>query len=76
MMDDRFEDVVRDAARDYNEPPETPRELMWARIEATRAERARRQQDFREVHGADGRAAVAVGDELRRDLRARKLSVL
>jgi hypothetical protein len=37
-MDDRFDDMLREAARDYNEPPETPRETMWQRIVAARAE--------------------------------------
>ena len=36
-MDDRFDDLLRDAARKYNEPPETPREELWARIVAQRA---------------------------------------
>lgn len=39
MSDDRFEDFVRRAAREYHRPPETPREQMWARLAATRAER-------------------------------------
>jgi hypothetical protein len=39
-MDDRLDDMLRDAARDYNQPPETPREIMWARIVARRAEEA------------------------------------
>ena len=39
-MDDRFDDLLRDAARQYNEPPETPREEMWARIGAERSERS------------------------------------
>ncbi len=43
MMEDRFDDVLIEAARDYHEPPETPRELMWARIEAVRRERARKR---------------------------------
>ena len=38
MLDDRFDDQLRDAARDYNAPPETPREEMWAAIQARRAE--------------------------------------
>src|SRR5688572_10385035 len=38
MMDDRFDDQLREAARDYNDPPPTPRDAMWARIEAARAE--------------------------------------
>ncbi|MDF3052291.1 MAG: hypothetical protein K0S19_396 [Geminicoccaceae bacterium] len=40
MLDDRFDDQLRDAARDYNAPPETPREEMWAAIQAKRLERA------------------------------------
>jgi hypothetical protein len=37
MMDDRFDETLREAARDYNDPPPTPRDAMWARIEAARA---------------------------------------
>lgn len=44
MTDDRFEDVLKEAAQDYNRPPEAPSELMWARIEATRRERARQSE--------------------------------
>lgn len=39
MSDDRFEEFVRGAAQGYHRPPETPREAMWARIVAERAER-------------------------------------
>ena len=42
MTDDRFEQWLRDAARDYHRPPATPREELWSRIAAARA--ARRQQ--------------------------------
>jgi hypothetical protein len=35
-MDDRFDDLLRDAAREYNEPPDIPREAMWERIVAAR----------------------------------------
>jgi hypothetical protein len=38
MLDDRFDDQLRDAAKDYNDPPETPRDLMWANIVAARKE--------------------------------------
>jgi hypothetical protein len=38
MIDDRFDDQLRELARDYNEPPETPRDLMWQRIVAERAQ--------------------------------------
>ena len=37
MIDDRFDDQLREAARDYNAPPETPRDLMWERIVAERS---------------------------------------
>jgi len=39
MNDDRFADVLREAARDYHRPPETPREEMWAAIAAERRRR-------------------------------------
>ncbi len=39
MSDDRFEDFVRRAAQDYHRPSDIPREQMWARIVAERAER-------------------------------------
>jgi hypothetical protein len=39
MLDDRPDDQLRDAARDYNAPPETPREEMWAAIMARRGEK-------------------------------------
>ncbi len=45
MMDDRFDEMLREAAQEYNRPPDnTPRDLMWARIQAVRRERARRRQ--------------------------------
>jgi len=39
MSADRFEDFVRRAAQAYHRPPDAPREQMWARIVAARAER-------------------------------------
>jgi hypothetical protein len=39
MLDDRFDDLLRESARDYNDPPETPREEMWSAIKAQRAEK-------------------------------------
>jgi len=38
MLDDRFDDQLKDSARDYNAPPMTPREEMWAAIQARRAD--------------------------------------
>jgi hypothetical protein len=35
---DDFDELLRQAARDYNLPDETPRERMWAEIRARRAE--------------------------------------
>lgn len=67
MMEDRFDDLVREAAREYHRPPETPRELMWARIEAVRQERARRRQQLRVLYspwtrwGLGLAAALAIG---------------
>jgi hypothetical protein len=43
MTDDRFEDFVRRTAPGYHPPPQTPREQMWARIVAERAERKAEQ---------------------------------
>ncbi|HEX6807631.1 MAG TPA: hypothetical protein VF118_06560 [Gemmatimonadaceae bacterium] len=40
MSDDKFDEFLQRAARSYHEPPATPREEMWTRIEAER--RARR----------------------------------
>jgi hypothetical protein len=50
-MDDRLDDQLSAAARDYHEPPEIPREAMWERIVAERAERAeaRRVLPFRHL---------------------------
>lgn len=36
MSDERFERLLQDAASHYNQPPETPRELMWERIQVAR----------------------------------------
>ena len=36
MTDDRFEERLRDAARDYHSPPPTPSDDMWAVIAARR----------------------------------------
>jgi hypothetical protein len=40
MTDDPLDDLLRDAARSYHQPPEPPRDLMWSRIERARAARA------------------------------------
>lgn len=38
MTHDRFEERLRDAARDYHTPPATPRDEMWTAIAARRAQ--------------------------------------
>jgi hypothetical protein len=44
MIEDRFDDQLREAARDYNAPPETPRDEMWERIVAARTENAKQTE--------------------------------
>jgi hypothetical protein len=34
--EDRFDEVLREAARDYNAPPPTPKAEMWERIQSVR----------------------------------------
>ena len=43
MTEERFEQMLREHARDYNAPPETPREAMWREIELRRQGRQGRQ---------------------------------
>lgn len=40
MNDDQLDEVLADAAREYNAPGDTPREAMWARIAEARRQRA------------------------------------
>jgi len=44
MVDDSFDNQLRDAARSYNEPPETPRDEMWAAIAAKRAKKTEKTE--------------------------------
>lgn len=58
-MDDRIDDLIRDEARDYNEPPATPRAEMWERIEmARKGGTAERRKDERLVVLAGGAPRV------------------
>ena len=64
MLDDGFDDRLKDAARDYNPPPETPRDVMWERIVAARQERAEEQgtlplRPFRHLHPLRFAAGIA-----------------
>lgn len=64
MLDDRFDDLLREAAQEYNSPPQTPREAMWSRIVAARAEiekaekAAKAERRFHPLALAAGIAAV------------------
>jgi hypothetical protein len=60
MLDDRLDDQLRDAAKDYHDPPETPREQIWARIVAARKETLplRPLRHLRPLRWAAGIAAV------------------
>jgi hypothetical protein len=64
MMDDRFDDIVREVAQDYNAPPETPKEIMWARIEAVREERVQRRQQLRVLYSPWTRWGVGIAAAL------------
>jgi len=41
MSDDQLDERLREAVSSYNAPPETPREEMWARIQAGRRKQPR-----------------------------------
>jgi hypothetical protein len=55
-MDDRFDDLLRDSAQDYNDPPETPRDQMWQRIVAEREKQrnAETKEDPKTKHSDPG----------------------
>jgi hypothetical protein len=62
MLDNRFDDQLRQAAHDYNAPPETPRDLMWDRIVAERAAR----KEAEGIEKADQKGRVLPFDSFRR----------
>jgi hypothetical protein len=47
VNEDRLDEQLREAARDYNAPPPTPRERMWARIADERRSRRPARPAFR-----------------------------
>ncbi|HEX6940599.1 MAG TPA: hypothetical protein VF158_14375 [Longimicrobiales bacterium] len=64
MNDDRIDSLLRDAAREYNPPPEPPREAMWARIQEERRRRdaGRGTRRIGPAHWGIGMAAMlAIG---------------
>ena len=44
MTDDSLNKALKEMAEEYNEPPATPREEMWAHIQTLRLQRHRRQR--------------------------------
>lgn len=61
MMEDPLDPRLRDAVAEYNKPPETPREEMWAAIAATRGARQARRPVWRTlIWGGLAAAAVLV----------------
>lgn len=64
MNEDRFEPLFRQAAAEYNAPPETPRDAMWAAIRRERERRRAERRDpvVRPWHWGVGMAAMlAIG---------------
>jgi hypothetical protein len=59
MMEDPLDPRLRDAAAEYNKPPETPREAMWAAIVAARGTRRTRRPIWKPLLWG-GLAAAAV----------------
>jgi hypothetical protein len=51
MLDDRFDDQLRESAKEYNVPPETPREAMWAAIQAEKTEKAEKAEEAEKAEG-------------------------
>ncbi len=64
MMDDRFADVLQDLAGDYNKPPETPREVMWERIEAVERQRAGKRGQLRVLYSPRARWGLGIAAAL------------
>ena len=44
MLDDRLDDQLRESAKEYHVPPETPREVMWAAIQAQKTEKTEKTE--------------------------------
>jgi len=63
MSDDQLDEWLREAARSYNAPPRTPREEMWAGIQAgrSRATRVLELKPRRLLWAAAAAAVLAVG---------------
>ncbi|MEO8295743.1 MAG: hypothetical protein ABI613_09525 [Gemmatimonadota bacterium] len=60
MMDDKLDDLLKEAVADYNPPPETPRDSIWMSIQAERARKAPEKRNGRNRLIWFGLAAAAV----------------
>ena len=61
MSDDELDQRIREAAQAYHAPPETPREEMWAKIQAGRRQvPATRVLPFRRRWAPWAAAAAAI----------------
>lgn len=61
MNEEQMEQVIREAASEYHRPPETPRDEMWARIQAERQDgRAAQRLGTWVVHFPIWRVAAAI----------------
>jgi hypothetical protein len=56
MSEEPFEEFVRKAAKGYREPPPTPREEIWTKIQAARQQAAREQPQTEVISLAQRRA--------------------
>lgn len=45
MTDERIDEALKEMAKDYHEPPVTPREEMWSQIQTLRLARVRQKRD-------------------------------
>lgn len=56
-----MEQLIREAAREYHRPPQTPRDAMWARIQAERQDgRSAGRLGTRVIHSPIWRVAAAI----------------
>ena len=53
MNDDEMDELLIQAARDYNEPAFVPREEMWSRISAAREEGERMQREIEDLRAGN-----------------------
>ncbi len=72
--EDQLDERIRAAASDYREPPETPREAMWERIQAARAGRELRDAAARRRRGRWMRWGIGIAAVLVAGIAVGRLS--